>query len=335
MKPHQDVAGFRTRLRGLVLGGRAEAPLPPALRGGAGADLLTDLPRIDASRDPETLIRHGIHLLPCLVWQDGEDLVSMPLPAKALGDAVWQELADQAPRWRNARAPAPLEDLARALRHHLAAPLHSQAGLLEVLREASDPGAQFHRMLQVAQQSAQQLAASADRLAALMQIEQTPLDRGTLDLSALCAQWLAELRGRREGDVQIELSEGMTVWADPVALRLALQALLDNALKFSAGVAAPRLRVQVRRAPGHDLICVEDNGAGLAVEHAPALFRPFERIHLQSEFPGLGLGLALAQAVARRHQGGCWCDMGEPGLSIFVMALPRAPQPRDEARTDD
>lgn len=318
-----DVATYRTRLRGLVVGGRVDVQQSPALRGDEGAALLTDLPRVDARQAIEPLMRHGIHLLPCLLWQDGEALAHQPLPATRLDGSVWQELAQQSARWGAARATE--TELGRSVRHHLAAPLHSLSSLLDTLQEDRDPGARFHRMLALAQISALGLAGSADALATLMLVGQAKLECSELDLSQLCAQRLVELAASQPPSADVQISPDMKVWADPATLRLALQALLSNALKFSAKTERPRVQVRLLQGRTHDLICVEDNGVGFAVEHAQGLFQPFERIHLQSEFPGLGLGLALVQAVAHRHGGWAWCDRGEPGCTAFVLALPRAP----------
>jgi signal transduction histidine kinase len=48
---------------------------------------------------------------------------------------------------------------------------------------------------------------------------------------------------------------------------------------------------------------VVDNGAGFDLGAATRLFLPFQRMHGARDYEGAGLGLALAQRIARRHSG--------------------------------
>jgi signal transduction histidine kinase len=58
--------------------------------------------------------------------------------------------------------------------------------------------------------------------------------------------------------------------------------------------------------------------------YAAKLFQPFQRLHRQEDFPGIGIGLATTERIIRRH-GGEICATAEPGRgATFCFSLPAA-----------
>lgn len=112
------------------------------------------------------------------------------------------------------------------------------------------------------------------------------------------------------------------VMADKQGLGIALQLLLDNALKFSE--KAVDLSVHVR----DDTLCIaiRDSGIGIERDMLDKIFDPFYQIdHSDSRhFGGLGVGLAIARLILERHHTGIQVESKLGKGSAFSFALPLA-----------
>ena len=104
----------------------------------------------------------------------------------------------------------------------------------------------------------------------------------------------------------------------------ALSNIVDNAIKYSLDAAGgkPAVRVGLERKGGEVLLTVADNGQGIpdAADRARVTER-FVRLEKSRSQPGSGLGLSLAKAVMKFHNGRLDLLPGDPGLSV-VMGFP-------------
>ncbi|GAB1386105.1 hypothetical protein MASR1M59_12530 [Melaminivora sp.] len=278
-------------------------------------------------------------------------------PAPAAGASLQAELA---------QAHQQLDDLRQAQQafvrrvvHDLRAPLRhvTSYGVLvrELLQELPEPPEQVVEALDCVatmEQSARRMADMLDALRALQQAESQPLQCAAIDPLALlrpCAELLtlraaaAQSAGPATGSiaspprqVHWQFDPAMpALWADAQALRSLLEQLLDNALKFTRDQPDTRISVSARLiepaqpsgAGARVRLCLQDNGAGFDPERAPALFGLFERLHSESQFPGLGCGLALCRVLAERH-GAHIRASARPGQGCLVeLDWPAAPTP--------
>lgn len=122
--------------------------------------------------------------------------------------------------------------------------------------------------------------------------------------------------------------------APPVAARvargaasLALANLLDNALKFSPAGTTVRVSLRADAETNEAVISVSDRGPGIRGDELPHLFERFYRgatARSDEKTPGLGLGLALSQAVVHAHGGRIEAANESGGGARFDMRLPLA-----------
>ncbi|MEZ5958964.1 MAG: cache domain-containing protein [Hyphomonadaceae bacterium] len=110
------------------------------------------------------------------------------------------------------------------------------------------------------------------------------------------------------------------VVADRMRLEQVIVNLLQNALDALAGVAKPRIMVEVSVTDGMALLSVADNGPGLSDAVKAALFQPF----VTTKDQGLGLGLVISRDICAEFGGALSTARGELGGAVFVISIPVA-----------
>jgi signal transduction histidine kinase len=119
--------------------------------------------------------------------------------------------------------------------------------------------------------------------------------------------------------VEFRVLEGPEAYADPRLLRVALENLIGNAVKFSSKVSAPV--VEVGWDNKESAWYVRDNGAGFDMFYADKLFNAFHRLHGDKDFLGSGIGLATVARVVRRHHGKIWAESAVGRGATFWFTL--------------
>jgi signal transduction histidine kinase len=99
--------------------------------------------------------------------------------------------------------------------------------------------------------------------------------------------------------------------------------LISNALKYHRSESSTVVRIYGEESNGAARIFVEDNGIGFKEEYLEKIFQPFQRLHGRTEYPGIGMGLAICKKIVERH-GGTITARSIPGKgSTFIVTLPR------------
>ena len=103
------------------------------------------------------------------------------------------------------------------------------------------------------------------------------------------------------------------VMADDGQMVQLLQNLVGNALKFHQPGSAPEVQIGAEPgANGMTTFFVKDNGIGIEPRHHQRVFVIFQRLHRPGEYPGSGIGLAVAKRIVERHGGRIWVE-SQPG----------------------
>jgi signal transduction histidine kinase len=211
--------------------------------------------------------------------------------------------------------------------HELRTPVTIARGHLEVLRRTNGVSAPE---IDVALDELQRIEQILDRLLLLAKADQPDfvvLEQIELEpfLEDVFMRW-SEVAPRRWR--LGELAAG-TLTVDPEGLRCALDALLENAVKYSE--AATSIVLRCRAVGGQVVIEVEDGGCGIAPDALTHIFDRFARADAARTrtHGGVGLGLAIVDAIAKGHGGRCTVRTTRNG-TIFALRMPHfreAPAP--------
>lgn len=266
--------------------------------------------------------------------KDAADLASLAIEREQSEQEIRRLNAglEQRVQERTAELRASNEELdafAYAVSHDLRAPLRAMSGFSRALTEDFGPAlpSEARAYLEHIQTGSREMGNLIDGLLRLSRSTRGQLQRETVDLSGMATQMLDKLQAEdAQRGVTWSVEPNLSVNGDVRLLEIVMTNLLGNAWKYTAHTPQPLIRVFAEAAAPEPTICVADNGAGFDMNHAAKLFVPFQRLHREDEFPGIGIGLATVQRIIRRH-GGTIQATGAPGAgATFRFSLPKFDQ---------
>ena len=232
------------------------------------------------------------------------------------------------------RSNRDLEDFAVTASHDLQEPLRKVQAFGERLQAKygqvlDETGRDY---LERMSSAAARMQAMLDGLLAYSRVATHGQPFVPVDLAQLAAEAVVDLELRVEqsgGRVDVGPLPGLK--ADPLQMRLLLQNLIGNALKFHRPGVPPVVQVWGRaKSPGWIEVGVADNGVGFDEKYLGRLFHPFQRLHGRSEFEGSGMGLAICRKIVERHGGTITAESAPGRGTTFTVALPVRPAAEDE-----
>jgi DNA-binding response OmpR family regulator len=224
--------------------------------------------------------------------------------------------------WRNRE----LEAFSGSVSHDLRGPLQIISSFAEMMLDDDEPlGEQTRHRVERINAAAERMANLVDSLLILARASRGELRRGPFDLTDTAWQVVKEVKARDPGrHVAFTVHEGMAADGDEGLVRVILENLISNAVKFTGRVERPAVEVSWTGAGPNTRYFVRDNGAGFPAGEAGQLFRPFARLHSADDFPGTGIGLTTVHRAVERHGGEIWAE-GEDGRgATFWFTLPPA-----------
>jgi heavy metal sensor kinase len=229
-----------------------------------------------------------------------------------------------------------LESAVKRLSQFAADASHELRTPLAVIRTTAELALRRPRAAESYRQSLSEIAAETERMTQLVEdlltlarsgTEASQMPRSPLELNALLREVCAELHSLAESrQIHIDTSFGATpaaVSGNRPALRRLFVILLDNAIKYSP--SGSRVRVALTLEQELASVTIEDSGAGISHADLPHIFERFYRAGVkqgEEESEGHGIGLALADRIARAHGASIEVRSSPGASSVFRVSFP-------------
>jgi len=163
-----------------------------------------------------------------------------------------------------------------------------------------------------------------DDLLNFSRLGRQPLQRHIVDMHKLVQALIAETQEEiQTRQIQWRLHPLSNVECDPVLIKQVFLNLISNAIKFTRPRSPAVIEIGQDCKDEQTIFWMKDNGVGFNMKYADKLFGVFQRLHLQDDFEGTGVGLASVQRIVHKHGGHIWVDAEvDRGATFFFTLVP-------------
>jgi signal transduction histidine kinase len=236
------------------------------------------------------------------------------------------------------RSNRELQDFASIASHDLQEPLRKIEAFGDRLRDRcseqlSDDGKVY---LERMQHAANRMRRLINDLLTYSRVTTKAQPFEELDLAQIVSEVVVDLQiAIEKSGGQVSCGQIPLLQADPLQMRILMQNLIANALKFRKPDTAPEVRISAKaydaadahkkfgvQAAGVVAVKVADNGIGFDMKYADRIFGIFQRLHGRGEYEGTGIGLATCRKIAERHGGRIIVESAPGRGAKFTIVLP-------------
>lgn len=216
-----------------------------------------------------------------------------------------------------------LEAFSYSVSHDLRAPLRAINGYAQMMIEDTDIDSEGRRLLQNIKHYANQMGMLIDDLLAFSKLGRTELKKRKINMNELTEGVIVDLEKSVAHSAKIKINKLSPMYADYGLLHQVMFNLISNAIKYSSKKDNPEVEISSEENENETIVKVKDNGAGFDMRYANKLFGVFQRLHLQEEFEGTGVGLAIVQRIISKHNGKIWAHAEPEKGAEFYFSIPK------------
>lgn len=217
-----------------------------------------------------------------------------------------------------------LEALIYTIAHDIRAPLRGVDGwslaLLEDCSHLLNEKGQGY--LSRVRFEARQMSELIEDLLSVLQVIKTEIRYEIVNLSNLAQKIVDNFKNENVSrNINITIDPELYANCDPRLMEMVIANLLGNAFKFTAKTKETLIEFGVKIVNGEKVFFCRDNGVGFNNLSEKKLFGVFQRMHKAAEFPGHGIGLAMAKKIINLHQGRIWAESTVNNGASFYFTI--------------
>ena len=220
-----------------------------------------------------------------------------------------------------------LESFNYSISHDLRSPLHAIDAFSEMLQEdCTDllpPESADH--LKRIRAATNRMNRMIEDLLMLSRLTRQDIQKDVVNISAISQRIASNLQVEfPENNTLVHVESNMKLFGDPGLLENVMENLIGNAWKYSSKNENPVISIGLTETEHGMAVFVRDNGAGFNMKHCDKLFGVFQRLHLEKEFKGTGVGLATVKRIVQRHGGTIWAESEVNHGATFYFTIPES-----------
>jgi len=187
-------------------------------------------------------------------------------------------------------------------------------------QELSERGRHFLDNIRTASDRMERLI---DDLLRYARLARTPVQLRTVPLQPVFTELLEQRASRiMEEGARVRVPDDLpAVLGEPVLLQQIFGNLLDNALTYHLPDSTADVDISWRRENDTVVVRVRDKGIGIPAEHHEKVFRIFQRLHGDDQYPGTGIGLANVRKAIDHLRGDIRIVPPDDGGTCFHVTL--------------
>ena len=220
-----------------------------------------------------------------------------------------------------------LESFSYSVSHDLRAPVRHISGFTNILNKSlgNDLDQTSSSALEKIKKAAEKMERLIDDLLEFSKTGRIKLSKNKTDMSSMIESLKKELCDSVcDRKIEWEISEMPPVYSDRSLIRVVWENLMSNACKYTSGKDA-QIEIGVVEKECEFEFFVKDNGIGFDPQYSNKLFGVFQRMHLEKDFSGTGIGLATVKRIVTRHGGSVRAESeGEGKGACFYFTLPKS-----------
>jgi PAS domain S-box-containing protein len=256
----------------------------------------------------------------------GMQMVANDVTARKQAEAILERQAEEL-----TRSNTELKQFAYVASHDLQEPLRMMASFAQLLAERYkgelDPDAD--EFIDYIVDGAARMQRLINDLLSYSRVGRRDLEFTAIDCTAVVETVCANLRAAIEESGAVVITDALpVVMGDETQLVQLFQNLLGNAIKFRDEKPV-LIYIGAERCGDDWLFHVRDNGIGIEPQYVERIFLIFQRLHGRSQYPGTGIGLAIAKKIVEHHAGRIWVESEAGKGSTFYFTLPARELDRD------